>query len=67
MLINTKRGKKPARQVGKPLTITTWNINNKNPRNGRSPKDTSMSNKDEETGLMYMIPLHWIPYVHFDV
>ena len=61
MLINTKRGRRPVRQTGGPLTTTARNINNKGPR------DASMSDEDEETGSMHRVPLHWVPYVHFGV
>ena len=67
MLTNTKRGRRPVREGDGPLTTTAQNINNEDPRDGRAPRDASMSDEEEETGLMHMIPLHWVPYVHFGV
>ena len=67
MLTNTKRGRRFVRRAGKLLTTTARNINNKNPRDGRPPRDANISDEDEETGLMHRIPLYWVPYVHFGV
>ena len=67
MLLNTKHGKRFVRRAGESLTTTARNINNKDQRDGRSPRDASMSDEDEETGSMHRIPLHWVPYVHFGV
>ena len=67
MLTNTKRGRRLIRQASEPLIITAQNINNEDPRDERSLRDVSISDEDEETGLIHLIPLHWVPYVHFGV
>ncbi|MCJ1242699.1 hypothetical protein MMC14_010708 [Varicellaria rhodocarpa] len=67
MLTETKCGRRPVRQAGKPLTKRARNNKNEDQRDGRPARDASMSDEDEKTESIHRIPLHWVPYVHFGV
>ena len=68
MLIEPKRERKPVKQTDEPLMTTAQNINTKNRKDERLPRDASMIDEDdEESGALHSVPLHWVLYVHFSV